>query len=113
MRVHLATNDAKHPALAPWREDIYYLINEGLINAARHAQATSVTVELSVEPGAVRIEVADDGRGFSFAGRYTLEELVEMSAGPDSIKDRILDLSGQLEVDSSEKGARLIATPAR
>jgi signal transduction histidine kinase len=108
MRVHLATNDARHPALAPWREDIYYLINEGLINAARHAQATSVTVELRVEPGAVRIEVADDGRGFPFAGRYHLEELVEMSAGPDSIKDRILDLSGQLEVDSSEKGTRLI-----
>jgi signal transduction histidine kinase len=108
MRVHLATNDAKHPALAPWREDIYYLINEGLINAARHAQATSVTVELRVEPGAIRIEVVDDGRGFSFAGRYNLDELVEMSTGPDSIKDRILDLSGQLEVDSSEKGARLI-----
>jgi signal transduction histidine kinase len=108
MRVHLATSDGRHPALAPWREDIYYLINEALINAARHAQATSATVELKVEPGAVRIEVADDGCGFPFAGRYGLEALVEMSAGPHSIKDRILDLSGQLEVDSSAKGTRLI-----
>ena len=110
MRVQLATTDARHPALAPWREDIYYLINEALINAARHAQATSATVELAVEPGAVRIEVADDGRGFPFTGRYNLATLVEMGTGPHSIKDRIRDLSGQLEVDSSAQGARLIMT---
>ena len=108
MRVQLATGDARHPALAPWREDIYYLINEGLINAARHAQATSVCVALAVEPGFIRIEVADDGHGFPFTGRYNLEALVEMDAGPHSIKDRIGDLSGQLEVDSSPQGARLI-----
>ncbi|WP_216452176.1 GAF domain-containing sensor histidine kinase [Arcanobacterium phocae] len=44
-------------------DDVVAVVREGLSNAARHAHASSVTVQLSVTPQQVRIEVIDDGRG--------------------------------------------------
>ena len=40
------------------------VLSEALANAAKHAEADSVDVELRTEPGALAIVVADDGRGF-------------------------------------------------
>lgn len=109
MRVHLVAPDA-NAALAAWQQDIHYLVNEALINAARHAKASSVSVEVRVTGGRVQIEVADNGRGFPFSGKFDLEALRRMDAGPDSLKDRMQDLSGQLEIDSTAHGARLVMT---
>ncbi len=110
MRVELVTQDEDHASFAALHKDISYLVNEALINAARHAQASWVSVDLAARDGDVRIEVVDDGHGFPFSGRYDLDALVRMKTGPDSLKDRVLDLSGQLEIDSSPQGARLIMT---
>ena len=68
MSVEIAVPDESHASLAALDQDIYYLVNEALINAARHAQASWVSVEVAVHDGDVRIEVVDDGHGFPFAG---------------------------------------------
>ena len=80
-------------------QDIYYLVRETLLNAARHAGASSVGVELRVEDHEIRIIVADNGRGFSFRGHYDHSTLMERKLGP-----------GTLAIDSSEAGARLEIT---
>src|SRR5215217_7498055 len=41
----------------------YYVLSEALANVARHAEAEAARVTIRREPGAVRLEVADDGRG--------------------------------------------------
>src|SRR5829696_5251775 len=41
----------------------YYILSEALTNVARHAGAEAARVTIRPEPGAVRLEVADDGRG--------------------------------------------------
>ena len=110
MKVELAAPKDEHESVAALQQDIFYLVNEALINAARHAQASWVSVDVAVGDGDVRIEVVDDGHGFPFAGRFDLDALLKMRAGPDSLKDRVLDLSGQLEIDSSEQGSRLVMT---
>jgi signal transduction histidine kinase len=43
---------------------IIRVLSEALANAARHAGASRVDVCLGVEPGAITIVIADDGRGF-------------------------------------------------
>jgi signal transduction histidine kinase len=88
-------------------QDIYYLVREALLNAARHAGASSVSVELGVEDRDVRITVADNGRGFSFRGRYEHSTLMEKQLGPVTLRGRIASLGGQLAIDSSDAGARL------
>jgi signal transduction histidine kinase len=41
----------------------YYIVSEALTNAARHAHATVVDVDIDVADGVLRIRVRDDGRG--------------------------------------------------
>ena len=110
MRVELTLPNLRLDHCAALHRDVFYLVNEALINAARHAQASWVSVNVTANDAQVRIEVVDDGHGFPFSGRYDLDALQQMSAGPDSLKDRILDLSGRLEIDSSATGARLVMT---
>src|SRR6266540_2442009 len=110
LQVALNTRDLDDKACAPLAQEIYHLVNEALINAARHAQASTVSAELSSSNGQAHIEVADDGHGFAFRGRYDLETLKQMKVGPDSLKHRVRDLAGDLVIESSPAGARLAIT---
>jgi signal transduction histidine kinase len=41
----------------------YFVISEGLTNVVKHASADHATVTVQAEPGAVRVEIRDDGIG--------------------------------------------------
>ena len=97
-------------AIASVQQDIFRLVSEALVNAARHAQASLVTVDLAVHDGRVRIEVNDNGHGFPFTGKYDLAALNEMGVGPHSLKERVRELGGNLVLDSSPQGVRLVFT---
>ena len=90
--------------------DIYRIVHEAFINAARHAHAAAARVELGVADTQVCITVADDGCGFPFRGRYDLAALTTLNLGPVTLKERIASLGGALVIDSSETGARLHIT---
>jgi signal transduction histidine kinase len=92
------------PALV---HEIYYIIHEALVNAARHACASIAHVELEPHNDHVRIIVADNGRGFPFRGRYTLGALISLQLGPTMLKDRVASLGGALVLDSTAAGAHL------
>lgn len=93
-------------------QEIYFLVHESLINAARHANASSVRAELGVEDNHVNIIVSDNGRGFSFRGRYDHDELTTLKRGPITLRERAAALGGRLTIDSADAGARLeIAIP--
>lgn len=90
------------------------ILQEALANVRRHSRARSVTVRLAQENGACRLTIQDDGAGFPFAGRKTLEELAQSRTGPATIMERVRLLGGQLFVDSAPtRGATLeIVVPA-
>ena len=60
---------------------IFRVVQECVSNAAKHAQAKTLWVRLSWEPGALLLSVKDDGRGFvpnsSPAGHYGLRNMQE------------------------------------
>ena len=75
----------------------YYVVSESLANVAKHARATNVRVTLDQEAAALRLVVADDGRGFdptSVAGR----------GGLSNIGDRVSAAGGRLTVASTGQG---------
>ena len=82
------------------REELLKILREALHNVQKHSGASSVRISLSQADGAVEMTVSDDGRGFPFAGRFTLEELNELKMGPASICRRVRELGGELAVDS-------------
>ena len=43
----------------------YRIVQEALTNVARHARARSCTVQISVQPDAVLLDIADDGQGIA------------------------------------------------
>jgi len=93
---------------------IYRIVRETLVNTAKHAHASAVWVEVDVRDSLAHITVADNGRGFSFRGRYDHAALTQLRLGPVSLKERVASLGGSLIIDSTEAGARLeIGLPLR
>lgn len=85
-------------------DDVYHLTQEAVINAARHAEASSIRVTLSVAASDVSLEVVDDGRGFPFHGTFDLDALNRMMAGPLTLKERVGRLAGDLTLASTTTG---------
>jgi signal transduction histidine kinase len=83
------------PALVP---DLLQVVREALANAAKHADASTVTIEARVEPGTgtdvLLLCVADDGRGFA-------PGTPAVGRGLDNIRERSESLKADLTVDSA------------
>jgi signal transduction histidine kinase len=86
-------------------EAIARLIQEAIVNAARHAGASRVAVAIAPAEPSIRITVEDDGHGFSFSGRWDLEALNRERLGPVSLKERVSALGGSLTITSQDAGS--------
>jgi len=108
MRVLETTDSWPEPLI----EGIYRIVQEGVLNAARHADASSIAVVLSAAAGGLQLTITDDGRGFPFRGTFDLAALNAMNEGPLTLKERVAEMRGALELRSSETGTELsIALP--
>ena len=86
---------------------VYRIVQEALANAARHGGARRARVSLAINDERLHLEIADDGCGFDFCGRYDLATLNQLGVGPKSIKQRVAALGGELVLVSESSGARL------
>jgi signal transduction histidine kinase len=89
---------------------IFHLVREAVVNAARHAGAECVRVELDRRDHRIRLSVADDGRGFPFHGRFDEAALAAQGIGPKTLRERVAALGGTFVLDSSPAGSRLEIT---
>ena len=88
--------------------ELFQIYRESLHNVKKHANASHVVVKLGQDEARVFLVIDDNGRGFSFSGRYTSEELDRLRLGPISIKERTRGVGGTLTVESNPgHGARL------
>jgi signal transduction histidine kinase len=77
-------------------QDLYYVLREGLMNVARHAQASRATLLLKRTHADIRASVSDDGIGFE-----TADGQVNGGVGLSSMKERISKLGGELSIESA------------
>ncbi|MGB8492815.1 MAG: histidine kinase, partial [Candidatus Acidiferrum sp.] len=88
--------------------ELFQIYREALNNIKKHAKASHVVVKLSQDDSRLALVVDDNGEGFSFAGRFTGDELDRLRLGPISIKERTRTVGGVLTVESNPgHGARL------
>jgi signal transduction histidine kinase len=88
--------------------ELFQIYREALNNIKKHAKATHVVVKLSQDDSRLLLVVDDNGEGFSFAGKFTGDELDRLRLGPISIKERTRTVNGFLTVESNPgHGARL------
>ncbi|MGZ4811029.1 MAG: sensor histidine kinase [Thermoanaerobaculia bacterium] len=88
-------------------QETFRLIQEAVVNSAKHGRASQVDVRLRTADSRIRIEVTDNGTGFPFHGRMSLDSIREKGIGPAALAERVASLNGDLAVESSDHGARL------
>jgi signal transduction histidine kinase len=80
---------------------IYRMIQEGLANAVKHANASAAWVNLDVVEKEITISLEDNGQGFNV-------DTAPAGMGLVSIKERFQLLNGSFEIESSvTRGTRL------
>jgi signal transduction histidine kinase len=85
--------------------EVYLIVQEAVLNAARHAGASTIRATLESDGDRISIQVADDGKGFPFVGSYDLATLNALGSGPLTLKERVAELGGELRIHSSPSGA--------
>ncbi|HEX6212175.1 MAG TPA: histidine kinase [Methylomirabilota bacterium] len=91
-------------------QELFFLVHEALVNAARHAHASSIQLAVLAEADRVSVSVVDDGRGFPVPGQYSIEQLAARDLGPRSLRERVSALGGALSIDTGESGTRIRMT---
>jgi PAS domain S-box-containing protein len=84
----------------------YYVVSEALANVAKHAEASRAQITIAERDGALRVEVADDGRG-------TVD--TSLGTGLTGLADRVAALDGTFDVESAPRRGTTIraAIPLR
>jgi signal transduction histidine kinase len=96
--------ESERNRLAPEIElALYRIVQEALTNAVRHADATTVRIEIGETDAGIVTSVADDGVGFDVAHSHAGFGLIGMS-------ERVTFAAGSLEVASSADGTRVTFT---
>jgi len=90
---------------------LFRVLQEGLTNVHRHSGSRVAHVRLAADGAMAILEIRDTGRGIA---PFALERLGEdwmglPGVGLRSMKERIQELGGRLELSSSEKGTTLTA----
>jgi signal transduction histidine kinase len=102
------------PAADTWPqallEGVYRIVQEGVLNAARHADPSLISVDFAADAGELRLRIIDDGRGFSYHGTFDLQTLNAMNQGPRTLKERVAELQGRLLLRTGETGTELSIT---
>jgi PAS domain S-box-containing protein len=93
--------DSTAPRLAPDIESLAYrTVQELVTNARKHSQAVNLSVKLRDQPGALSVEVTDDGVGFDRARAFGNGEL-RLNFGLESSAERITLAGGEFDIASS------------
>jgi PAS domain S-box-containing protein len=89
---------------------VYRALQESLTNIGRHASAKNAWVQLRIDPGSIRLEIEDNGRGIQ------ADELAKShSLGLKGMRERVFHLGGSLEVTSPPRGGTrvIVRVPLR
>ncbi|MBB2486549.1 response regulator [Mitsuaria sp. WAJ17] len=83
----------------------YRCAQEALTNVSKHAQASRVDIELSLDAGVLTLELRDNGRGMA------PQDLAKTrSFGIRGLHERAATVGGWVDLSSSAKGTSLILT---
>ena len=88
---------------------LFRVVQEALINVHRHARSSTARIRLKTDRDDLILEIADRGRGMS-------PEVSSIATGGAAgigiagMRERLEQLGGRLEIDSSDRGTTIRAT---
>ncbi len=95
LSLEIAEGSERFPA--PLEAALYRIVQEALMNVAKHAQASHARVELNFDGRSVRLCIADDGCGFTVGaprnsthlGLWSIRQRVEQFGGTFTIHSQL------------------------
>jgi two-component system, sensor histidine kinase and response regulator len=95
--------DISHPTHDAINRAVYRLVQEGLTNICKHAEASAVQIRIQTTPDELLLTLTDNGRGFC------RDETIS-GYGLQGMKERAIALGGQLKIVSKPgSGCRITA----
>lgn len=90
---------------------LFRIVQESLTNIRRHSGSHHASIQLTRANGTVTLEIMDDGHGF----REPLApgeppSLLNLGVGITGMRERLRQLGGQLDIESTPTGTRVHAT---
>ncbi|MBI4796533.1 MAG: PAS domain S-box protein [Deltaproteobacteria bacterium] len=87
--------------------NLYRIVQEGLTNVWRHAQAVNVNIRLVASYPKIILRLEDDGQGFNVAEKKAPNQL-DGRLGLLGMKERVALLGGKMRIDSQlKKGTKI------
>ena len=86
--------------------DLFHITKEAVVNAGRHAEASTVSIYLRTVGDHVELRVMDDGKGLGDVDPMGQPEAGHL--GLASIRERVELLDGKLSIESSRSGTKLV-----
>jgi signal transduction histidine kinase len=93
-RLELPPADNTQPVPARLRHDLLVLVKESLANAAKHARARCLSLQVTAADGALRLIVQDDGAGFDSTRENS-------GSGLRNLRERMSHAGGSFVVSSA------------
>ena len=107
LETHLVVSRAQLPPSGEYQDVLVSVISEALNNVERHARARRVLVSIRYEDDRVDVVIQDDGVGVPGPVLATFQDSF-LHFGLRSMRKRIIDLGGTLEVADGEEAGTLI-----
>jgi len=90
---------------------LFRIVQESLTNIQRHSGSGTARIQLWQEAELVMLEVQDSGRGMQvLSNGDSRPNQARLGVGIPGMRERIAQLGGRLEIDSSPKGTTIRAT---
>ncbi|HEY7355622.1 MAG TPA: sensor histidine kinase, partial [Ktedonobacterales bacterium] len=107
-RLGITVSTTLHPVSlsAQAEQALLRITQEALSNAARHADASAITLDLAPQDQAVTLSITDNGQGFEPGAGETLH-----GVGLRSMQERVQELGGSFVIESAPgQGTRVLVS---
>lgn len=91
---------------APIERAVFRVLQESLTNVHRHASTKTVSIRLASTPGAVALEIRDQGRGLRDRKSHQKSErtVPMLGVGIQGMRERISQLNGTFDIKFTDRG---------
>lgn len=91
---------------------LFRVTQECLINTQRHSGSLSATIQLHRTPQGIVLQISDQGSGIQGNGKRNFKGAFAGGVGIQSMRERMKQVRGQLEIESSPNGTTVRAMVA-
>ncbi|WP_281532375.1 sensor histidine kinase [Anaerocolumna aminovalerica] len=115
VNIEFKVNEEKYDVLPIINLTIFRIVQEATNNAIKHGKAKKILIDLFYDDDSIVLTINDNGIGFNESSPKVSDGKINSGFGLSIMKERVLLLSGQLNIESGyNKGTKIkVVVPIR